>query len=80
MTQQVLREDGLRGMFRGFVPTIAREMPGYFFFFGGYEGSRRLLAGGKPEKDLSEPFLQFSVKNVSRSGVTVEFGTEFMKC
>lgn len=38
MTQQILRENGIQGMFRGMVPTMMREMPGYFFFFGGYEG------------------------------------------
>lgn len=29
--------------FRGLGPTFAREMPGYFFFFGGYEMSREML-------------------------------------
>lgn len=35
---QILREDGIRGIFRGIVPTLLREMPGYFIFFYGYEG------------------------------------------
>jgi len=34
---------GINGFFRGFLPTIIREMPGYFFFFGAYEGTRELL-------------------------------------
>lgn len=38
LTQQIWRTEGLKGLFRGLVPTLAREMPGYFFFFGGYEG------------------------------------------
>jgi solute carrier family 25 ornithine transporter 2/15 len=38
-------------MFRGLTATIAREMPGYFFFFGGYEGSRALLAAEGQSKD-----------------------------
>lgn len=38
LTSQILKKDGLVGLFRGLVPTLAREMPGYFFFFGGYEG------------------------------------------
>lgn len=29
---------------------MAREMPGYFFFFGGYETSKILLTNGHPEK------------------------------
>lgn len=38
LTQQIVQTEGFRGLFRGLVPTLAREMPGYFFFFGGYEG------------------------------------------
>lgn len=32
--------EGGRGLFRGLVPTWCREIPGYFCFFLGYEGSR----------------------------------------
>lgn len=38
LTASIVRNEGLVGLFRGLVPTLAREMPGYFFFFGGYEG------------------------------------------
>lgn len=38
LTQQIFKQFGIQGLFRGLVPTIMREMPGYFFFFGGYEG------------------------------------------
>lgn len=38
LATQIVRDDGFRGLFRGLVPTLVREMPGYFFFFGGYEG------------------------------------------
>lgn len=38
LTSQIVKKDGLLGLFRGLVPTLVREMPGYFFFFGGYEG------------------------------------------
>lgn len=44
LTGDILRTEGIRGMFRGLVPTFAREMPGYFFFFGGYELTREMLA------------------------------------
>lgn len=41
------------GLFRGFGPTVAREMPGYFFFFGGYELSQSLMAPpGKTKKEI----------------------------
>ena len=34
---------GIPGLFRGLTSTMAREMPGYFFFFGGYELTKSLL-------------------------------------
>lgn len=44
LTKQILQTEGIKGMFRGLTPTFAREMPGYFFFFGGYEFTREFLA------------------------------------
>lgn len=38
-------------MFRGLTSTMAREMPGYFFFFGGYELSKQMLAAEGEDKD-----------------------------
>ncbi|XP_033211559.1 mitochondrial ornithine transporter 1 [Belonocnema kinseyi] len=52
LTRQILREGGATGLFRGLTSTIAREMPGYFFFFGGYEATRELLA--KPGQSRDE--------------------------
>lgn len=43
LTRQILRTEGIPGFYRGFTSTMAREMPGYFFFFGAYEGTRELL-------------------------------------
>ena len=37
LTAQILKADGVGGLFRGLTPTFMREMPGYFFFFGAYE-------------------------------------------
>ena len=45
MTRHIIQTDGFMGLFRGLTPTMAREVPGYFFFFGGYEFSRRLATG-----------------------------------
>ncbi|XP_014219430.1 mitochondrial ornithine transporter 1 [Copidosoma floridanum] len=44
LTKQILQEQGIPGLFRGLSSTIAREMPGYFCFFGSYELTRELLA------------------------------------
>ena len=35
----------------GMTPTLAREVPGYFCFFGAYETSRYLLAKEGQSKD-----------------------------
>ena len=40
----IVQEEGMRGMFRGLTSTWAREVPGYFFFFGGYNAGLRLLS------------------------------------
>lgn len=44
LTKQIIQTEGIAGMFRGLTPTFFREMPGYFFFFGGYEFTREFLA------------------------------------
>lgn len=51
MTRQILKDQGMRGLFTGLSSTIAREMPGYFFFFGGYEVTRELLAKPNENRD-----------------------------
>lgn len=55
VVKQIIRQEGTLGLFRGLTSTWAREVPGYFFFFGGYDASRKLLtpAGGSYD-DLSE--------------------------
>ncbi|KAG5898645.1 hypothetical protein JTB14_021019 [Gonioctena quinquepunctata] len=53
LTAQIVTSEGVSGLFRGFVPTLVREMPGYFFFFGGYEGTRELLSKpGERKEDI----------------------------
>ncbi|KAK4016332.1 mitochondrial ornithine transporter 1 [Daphnia magna] len=51
ITREIIKNEGLKGMFRGLVPTFAREMPGYFCFFGGYELCRHLLTPPGKTKD-----------------------------
>ncbi len=43
LTADILRKDGVPGMFRGLKPTFMREMPGYFCFFFAYEFTRELF-------------------------------------
>ncbi|OQR76569.1 carnitine-acylcarnitine carrier protein-like [Tropilaelaps mercedesae] len=64
LTRTIWREDGLRGFFKGLTPTFAREMPGYFFFFGGYELTRIWLTPkGKTKNDIGP------VKTIVAGGV-----------
>lgn len=51
LTQNIIQQQGVLGLFRGLGSTIAREMPGYFFFFGGYEATRGLLTPAGKAKD-----------------------------
>lgn len=39
----IFKTEGLPGFFQGMTSTWLREVPGYFFFFGGYELSRTLF-------------------------------------
>jgi solute carrier family 25 ornithine transporter 2/15 len=43
MVRDIFREQGVRGFYHGLVSTFAREMPGYFFFFGAYEFGREMF-------------------------------------
>ncbi|KAM4620370.1 mitochondrial ornithine transporter 1-like [Polymixia lowei] len=43
VVRSVLRSEGPLGLLQGLTSTWLREVPGYFFFFGGYEVCRSLL-------------------------------------
>ena len=51
LTRDILRTDGVPGLFRGLTATFTREMPGYFFFFFAYELMRDLLRAPGQTKD-----------------------------
>ncbi|XP_002733843.1 mitochondrial ornithine transporter 1-like [Saccoglossus kowalevskii] len=54
VTKALIRQDGFHGLFQGLTSTWAREVPGYFFFFGGYEISRSILIPkGNPNAEIS---------------------------
>lgn len=57
LTKSILKQDGLPGLYKGLVSTIFREMPGYFAFFGGIEGTKKLLVKYTPIKDESHPMM-----------------------
>ena len=51
LTRDILRSDGVPGLFRGLTATFTREMPGYFCFFFAYEFSRDLVRSPGQSKD-----------------------------
>ncbi|KAE8627224.1 hypothetical protein XENTR_v10006911 [Xenopus tropicalis] len=53
VVKSILRTDGPMGFYHGLSSTMLREVPGYFFFFGGYELSRScFVTTGKTKDDL----------------------------
>lgn len=58
VAKQVLRsEGGVKGLFKGLVPTMAREIPGNAAMFGVYEALKQYLAGGPDTSGLGRGYL-----------------------
>ncbi|XP_078513375.1 mitochondrial ornithine transporter 1-like [Lissotriton helveticus] len=53
VVKSILQKEGPFGLYQGLTSTLLREVPGYFFFFGGYELSRSFfLSEGKSKDEL----------------------------
>ena len=50
LAARMVREEGVVGLYRGMRATWAREIPGYFCFFLGYEGTKALISWGKAKE------------------------------
>lgn len=51
VVKNILRTDGPMGLYHGLSSTLLREVPGYFFFFGGYELGRSFFTRTGKSKD-----------------------------
>ncbi|XP_048371055.1 mitochondrial ornithine transporter 1-like [Sphaerodactylus townsendi] len=53
VVKAIFQSEGPLGFFQGLTSTWLREVPGYFFFFGGYEVSRSFfLQAGQSKEEL----------------------------
>lgn len=58
VAKHVLRsEGGMRGLFKGLVPTLGREVPGNAIMFGVYEAVKQFMAGGQDTSKLGQGSL-----------------------
>ncbi|KAF0852870.1 mitochondrial solute carrier family 25 (mitochondrial carnitine/acylcarnitine transporter) member 20/29 [Andalucia godoyi] len=53
----ILRNEGVKGLFRGMSATIYREVPAYAGYFGAYEVAKRTLIGDKESNSPLELFI-----------------------
>nr|XP_025708039.1 mitochondrial ornithine transporter 2 [Callorhinus ursinus] len=60
VVKSILRKEGPLGFYQGLSSTILQEVPGYFFFFGGYELSRSFFASGRSKDELGPVPLMLS--------------------
>lgn len=54
IAKQIVRSEGLKGLYYGGVVTALRDSIGYGFYFWSYELSTQLMLSTKPEKSFSQ--------------------------
>ncbi|XP_004148480.1 mitochondrial carnitine/acylcarnitine carrier-like protein [Cucumis sativus] len=57
VAKHVLKSHGINGLFKGMVPTLAREVPGNAVVFGVYELLKQQFAGGRKTSNLGRGSL-----------------------
>ncbi|XP_078155985.1 mitochondrial substrate carrier family protein [Carex rostrata] len=72
-------EGGARGLFKGLVPTLAREVPGNAIMFGVYETIKQYLAGGSDTSSLGRGSLMFAGGLAGGSFWMIVYPTDVVK-
>ncbi|VAH17463.1 unnamed protein product [Triticum turgidum subsp. durum] len=57
VARHVMRDAGVKGLFKGIVPTMGREIPGNAIMFGVYEAVKQYMAGGQDTSGLGQGSL-----------------------
>lgn len=57
VARHVMKDAGLKGLFKGLVPTMGREIPGNAIMFGVYEAVKQYMAGGPDTSNLGQGSL-----------------------
>ncbi|KQJ97912.1 mitochondrial carnitine/acylcarnitine carrier-like protein [Brachypodium distachyon] len=57
VAKHVMKDAGLKGLFKGLVPTMGREIPGNAIMFGVYEAVKQYMAGGQDTSSLGQGSL-----------------------
>lgn len=75
----VRSEGGMKGLLKGMVPTMAREVPGNAIMFGVYEATKQALAGGVDTSGLSRGSLILAGGLAGASVWLVVYPTDVVK-
>lgn len=79
VAKHVLSEAGARGLFKGLVPTLAREVPGNAMMFGVYELIKQSFAGGKDTSGLGRGSLIVAGGLAGASFWSIVYPTDVVK-
>ncbi|KDP34326.1 hypothetical protein JCGZ_12674 [Jatropha curcas] len=72
-------EGGMRGLFKGLVPTLGREVPGNAAMFGVYELLKQYLAGGQDTSQLGRGSLMVAGGLAGASFWAMVYPTDVVK-
>ena len=72
---KIAKQEGLRGLYKGFGCVAFFTIPAHAFYFGGYDLTKRFLAG---EKDKEGPLVYLISANVANFSRKNQFFTHFL--
>ena len=61
-------EEGIRGLYKGFVVSVLRDVPSYAVYFGAYEYFKFLISGNHSENSFGVKILAGGLAGVASWG------------